>query len=169
MDYFYSNLTDDRTRINNIDKLGKTLYFLQELYGADMIAKVFASITSYREGNVQKHHIQHLPHEYIMYLDYVKLMSFWDVVPIEIKNNKNFVDSLPCYKHYNITSYNGKEIREQIDGPPTSRSRCYYCRSEFEINPSIEFEPYIPDYMVAGMTPADILNCYDIIQPTVNK
>lgn len=160
---------EDTMNHYHIEKLGKTIYFLQDLYGSDLVNKVFESITAYRENCLKKNHISYLPIDFIKSLSYVNLMSFWDELSPEIKNDKDFIDNLPCFKHYNILSYNGKEIRDQIDGPPTKRKNCFYCKYEQEINPEIKFEPFIPDYLVNSMEPDDILRCYKLIHSNVAK
>lgn len=128
--------TEDPLKRFVVENLGQSIYFLEKMYGEDLLEKVYRSILNLRNNCLETSEVKYLPSTTLKSMSYCKLMYYWDFLPIEIKTDENFLINLPCYKHYNTG-------RTQIDGGPGRRRFCPECIEE-----GSKFEPFIPDFLI---------------------
>lgn len=115
----------------NLENLGKTVHFLFDLYGDDLVEHVFESIIKFKHDELEFKHIKYLPIFLIKTMNYEQLIKFWTMLPTSVTTDVDFLKNLPCYKHYNQPW-----MRTHIDGPPPKRGQCVECiKSSFAIDP----------------------------------
>lgn len=68
--------------------------------------------------------IQKLPKDYFLHLSAVELHRVWNKISEQLKGDKDLLERLPCWDHYNRP-----EDIVHIDGPPPPKFRCYTCNS----------------------------------------
>lgn len=66
--------------------------------------------------------IKSLPKHFFLDLPAIDLQRTWSKLPENLKEDKDLLERLPCFEHYNRP-----EDIVHIDGPPPPKYRCYVC------------------------------------------
>jgi hypothetical protein len=85
--------------------------------------KINEAVLAYGNDKLSKYTIQYLPEVFLRKMEGLKLEAVWSFLPEKFKEEKYFLERLPCRKHYNLPNQ-----RTHIDGPPSPIYCCYECK-----------------------------------------